>query len=635
MESTQIVIIGAGPSGLALSCLLGLQKIQSIVLESNRDIVTDPRAIALSGDSTRILSLLGIDQHALDSFAQSIDHLKFHSNTIWDKPYLTLRQDEDWLGQVTPGAAGILQPKLEENLRHLVASSEYSELRTGCSFVAQMSVDSKLRIHYTTHDAKDVYLMCDYLVGADGKRGAVRKHALEPLGIRQLVGVHKYEARWVAANLQIHLPTPESHPSFPLWKLGYRPREVWDIFWPAGFHFCNHATKSVATGRFGPRDERFWRFEYELPSEAEPEDLLDDLKVQVLPHITLPSKAFPANRRPDTDNVTFPWDCVEVLRCISAVFAHKVVNRWWHERVILIGDAAHVFPPFAAQGIANGLRDALALAWRLNVMCKSGEGTSSSAGFHPSYLLQNFSKERRAGVDASSKTTMNNGHLLSNKSWLLAQAMGFVSGLLDNYFSWIKDYLIKTLQSDAHGYQGLEGGFFLADGSGGGKMAQVWTIATENQQICLSDGLFLHHDAPLTLLVLSRQHQPVTTAEITDLISSFETSHDIAGRPQTISSKIVVMEDCEKQAEKYGREQHHQFNRLRSYRACTNQELKAAKIQIPNGYRASSFWSRFAPSSRYVLVRNDFIIFSQAGTHEELRRQLVLAEKMLTGGRSA
>jgi len=37
------------------------------------------------------------------------------------------------------------------------------------------------------------------------------------------------------ANLEISLPTPESHPEFPLWELGYTPDELWDIFWPDGF----------------------------------------------------------------------------------------------------------------------------------------------------------------------------------------------------------------------------------------------------------------------------------------------------------------------------------------------------------------------------------------------------------------
>jgi hypothetical protein len=49
----------------------------------------------------------------------------------------------------------------------------------------------------------------------------------------------KYEATWVAANLKITPPTPETHPQFPLWELGYTPEEVYEVFWPSGFQYVN------------------------------------------------------------------------------------------------------------------------------------------------------------------------------------------------------------------------------------------------------------------------------------------------------------------------------------------------------------------------------------------------------------
>jgi 2-polyprenyl-6-methoxyphenol hydroxylase-like FAD-dependent oxidoreductase len=74
-----------------------------------------------------------------------------------------------------------------------------------------------------------------YLVGADGKRGIVRKKFLEPEGIKQEVGLYHHVSTWVAANFEITLPTPATHPDFPLWKLGYSSEQVYDAFWPSGF----------------------------------------------------------------------------------------------------------------------------------------------------------------------------------------------------------------------------------------------------------------------------------------------------------------------------------------------------------------------------------------------------------------
>jgi hypothetical protein len=48
---------------------------------------------------------------------------------------------------------------------------------------------------------------------------------------------YEYEATWVAANFKITPPTPETHPKFPLWELGYTPEEVYEKFWPAGFQY--------------------------------------------------------------------------------------------------------------------------------------------------------------------------------------------------------------------------------------------------------------------------------------------------------------------------------------------------------------------------------------------------------------
>lgn len=50
---------------------------------------------------------------------------------------------------------------------------------------------------------------------------------------------YEYEGTWIAANLKITLPTPETHPEFPLWMMGYTPQEVYETFWPPGFQYVD------------------------------------------------------------------------------------------------------------------------------------------------------------------------------------------------------------------------------------------------------------------------------------------------------------------------------------------------------------------------------------------------------------
>lgn len=118
-------------------------------------------------------------------------------------------------------------------------------------------------VEYVDRQGRRYRVGTQWLVGADGKKGIVRKCWLEPdAGIRQVPGVYPYEGTWVAANLRICLPTPRSHPDFPLWGLGYAPEAVYELFWPAGWHFCAPPGKPTAAGRFGPPGERLWRHEF-------------------------------------------------------------------------------------------------------------------------------------------------------------------------------------------------------------------------------------------------------------------------------------------------------------------------------------------------------------------------------------
>ena len=92
------------------------------------------------------------------------------------------------------------------------------------------------------------------------ERFMVRKKFLEPTaGIRQEYSDYKYEGTWVASNLKLSRPNPETHPDFPLWELGYTPERVYFLFWPDGWHFCSPPGKATASGRFGPYRDGFWR----------------------------------------------------------------------------------------------------------------------------------------------------------------------------------------------------------------------------------------------------------------------------------------------------------------------------------------------------------------------------------------
>jgi 2-polyprenyl-6-methoxyphenol hydroxylase-like FAD-dependent oxidoreductase len=125
----------------------------------------------------------------------------------------------------------------EREIRALLDDFPSCELRTGCEVIGREENSNHSVIEYVDQAGCKQLIRTTWLVGADGKRGVVRKKFLEPEGIRQVESDWTYVGTWVATNLHVTMPTPKSHPDFPLWKLGYTPEQVHDIFWPKGFQY--------------------------------------------------------------------------------------------------------------------------------------------------------------------------------------------------------------------------------------------------------------------------------------------------------------------------------------------------------------------------------------------------------------
>jgi 3-(3-hydroxy-phenyl)propionate hydroxylase len=101
-----------------------------------------------------------------------------------------------------------------------------------------------------------------------------------------------------------------------------------------------------------------------------------------------------------------------VRRVAVYTYHARVAARWRAGRVLLAGDAAHVMPPFAGQGLSAGLRDADNLAWKLAAV---------EAGA-PDALLGTYERERRGDVLASSALARLMGALLQTRRPRLARA---------------------------------------------------------------------------------------------------------------------------------------------------------------------------------------------------------------------
>ncbi|KAI0445548.1 hypothetical protein F4803DRAFT_135069 [Xylaria telfairii] len=595
MDTTEVIIVGAGPAGLALAISLSKLKVKSIILEKELEIAEDPRGVAITHDAVRICWDLGLGGD-MDKIGHEIPHFNFHKTSFSAAPFFSVDAYPDGFGQALPSAIFQIQPMLELKMREKLVNSQYCELRCGCTVTGRKQNGTDIVAEYTDAQGQRKTIRGSWLIGADGKRGVVRKHFLEPTaGIRQVDSAYKYDGTWVAANLEISLPTPESHPDFPLWKLGYTPAEVYDLFWPIGWHFGSPPGKPLAAGRFGPHESRLWRHEFAQNDWKDTMDSEELLWEHLTPMITRKydqgARAFPSGE------VTYPLDCIEVRRCRPFRFTHKVVNKWFDDRMILIGDAAHVFPPFGGQGIASGIRDAQQLAWRLMLLQRLPNANRSICD----KILEAWAQERTYSVSLAASLTKFNGQLcnygdswsfwlLRNIDWAIRQ-IPFLPKLPDPFAG-----------AEARGFTSVDRGFFSPEHAGGGRLPQVY-LSSQKVGLTLSDAILRPEHTAMTLIVRAGDDPASDVAEARRALDEAKINEAVLGYD---SIKLIGSEPSMGAT-----------SNLEVFCPAPVERLSEAGVLI-RPLSPSNLFSRFSPSTKFVILRADFFAFGIAMDYSEL-----------------
>jgi len=316
--SHPVVIVGAGPTGVTAATLLAQYGIGVLVLDRWADVYVQPRAVHLDDEVYRVLARLGIAEE-FAAISRPAEGLRLLDPAM--------RVLAEWQRETTlsvngfPQANMFDQPALESLLRANLTSHPDVELRGAVEVtsVAERS-DGRIQVTYVDRtDDSEHSVDADYVLGCDGANSIVRTH------IGSSMRDMRFEQRWLVIDVATDAELDQ-----------------WE-----GVHQVCDPVRAGTYMRIGPTRYR-WEFRL-LPDEAADDfRTLDALKPLMAPWISRVSD-----------------DELELMRVTEYTFRARIADRWRRGNIFLLGDAAHLTPPFIGQGLGAGVRDAMNLAWKL------------------------------------------------------------------------------------------------------------------------------------------------------------------------------------------------------------------------------------------------------------------------------
>ncbi len=325
-----VLIVGAGPTGLTLALLLARRGVKVVVAEREREPYPLPRAAHIDHQVVRVFQELGLADEIIATCRHSARY-----DFLTASGEVLLRLDgSDRIGPGGwPAANMIHQPSIEHALRRAVAAEAGIALHPGWRLTALDGIATRPCGHFDTGNGART-ISAHYIVGADGARSTMR----DLLGIA--VDDLGFDETWLVVDTIVQ--DASRLPSINL-------------------QICDPArpTTCVLMGEGRHR----WEFMVK-PGEATEALLTDDRIARLLD----------------------PWDvdgAVELERKAAYRFAARIAARWQQERALLAGDAAHQMPPFAGQGLCSGIRDAANLAWKLAAILRDDANPEILASYQP------------------------------------------------------------------------------------------------------------------------------------------------------------------------------------------------------------------------------------------------------------
>lgn len=350
----QVVVVGAGPTGLTLANLLVRYGVDVLLIERNESTVQEPRAVSIDDESLRTMQAIGV-------VGDVVSHVVLGYGSDYFTPggscFLRVRPTSKEYGY--PKRSAFRQPVFERQLREyfsLHAAETRSEARFSTELVDFRQDQDAVQLVLRGPDSGLANISTQYLAACDGARSFVR----ERLGIG--LSGSTFRERWLILDLE------ETRDAT-------RDTKV----------FCDPARPCLSL----PGPDRTRRFEFMLhDGEVEPEVTSSEFTRALL------------TRHGEEET--------PIRRSRVYTFHARMADRWREGQIFLAGDAAHLSPPFAGQGMNSGIRDAHNLAWKLAAVVQGRLGPR---------LLDTYEQERRDHAWEMIELAMRMGKVMMPRSF--------------------------------------------------------------------------------------------------------------------------------------------------------------------------------------------------------------------------
>ena len=367
--ATRVLIVGAGPAGLALAIELGHRSIPCMLIERNDRVGYAPRAKTTNvrtrehlrrwgiAGQLRAASPLGLDYPSNVVFVTRLNgHLLTRiENAMYCAPGKNPLYSEH--------AQWIPQYSVEEVLRAHVETLPSVELRFSSELVSFEQSDEAVVARVRDLESESTFeVECSYLVGADGARSSVRT----------AIGAQMSGTYGLSRNYNIVFRAPglaEAHAHGPAIM--------------------------------------YWQVNGDVPSLIGPMDVGDKwffMPTQLGKDAKLAAEDAPALIRKAT-GIDLP---IEVLSTDEWVASRLIADTYRDRRVFLVGDACHLHPPFGGYGMNMGVADGVDLGWKIAAVLQGWGGET---------LLASYELERRPVHEFVMDEAVANHALLGHQLW--------------------------------------------------------------------------------------------------------------------------------------------------------------------------------------------------------------------------